>query len=79
MTWKVYTTRACPWCRRAKAWLKSKGLPFVEIDVSRDDALVDEMRRVSGQCGVPVVTDGRALLIGFDEARFDGLAGSRPR
>jgi glutaredoxin 3 len=33
---KVYTTRICPYCIRAKALLAKRGVPYVEIDVSND-------------------------------------------
>ena len=36
---EVYTTTACPYCVRAKALLKHKGVPFTEIDVTDDDEL----------------------------------------
>ena len=40
---EVYTTAYCPYCTRAKALLKSKGVTFEEIDVSADDALREKM------------------------------------
>jgi len=33
---KVYSTRICPYCVRAKALLKKRDVPFEEIDVSDD-------------------------------------------
>ena len=33
---KVYTTRICPYCIRAKALLAKRGVPYVEVDVSND-------------------------------------------
>ena len=30
----VYSTMFCPYCHRAKALLKSKGVEFTEIDVN---------------------------------------------
>jgi glutaredoxin 3 len=33
---RVYTTRICPYCDRAKALLKKRGVPYEEVDVSGD-------------------------------------------
>ena len=44
----VYSTMFCPYCHRAKALLKSKGVEFTEIDVMMDPAKREEMTRLSG-------------------------------
>jgi len=63
----VYTTDYCPYCVRAKALLKHKGVPFEEIDVGADDALRDKMVAESGRRTVPqIFIDGRPIG-GFDE------------
>lgn len=33
----IYTTRICPYCVRAKALLRKKGVSYEEIDVTNDD------------------------------------------
>jgi glutaredoxin len=33
----VYTTPTCPWCHRAKEFLRKRGVEFQEIDVSDID------------------------------------------
>ena len=32
---KVYTTESCPWCVKAKNYLKSKGVEFTELKCTR--------------------------------------------
>ena len=76
---KVYTTPTCPWCKQAKAFLKAAGVPFEEVDVSKDRALVAELQAVSGQLGVPVITDGATTIIGFDKPGLQRLAAARGR
>ena len=73
MAVKVYTTPTCPWCRQAKGLLESKGVRYEEVDVTKDRRLVEELQAVSGQLGVPVVTDGKTVVIGFDKARLEQL------
>jgi len=69
----VYTTPTCSYCRQAKEFLSQRGVKFTEYDVSRDKAAADEMIRKSGQMGVPVITVGDQVVVGFDRARLEQL------
>ncbi|MBI4153250.1 glutathione S-transferase N-terminal domain-containing protein [Candidatus Woesearchaeota archaeon] len=69
---KVYTTSTCPWCVRAKEFLKMKNIKFTEINVGEDEKGRNEMLEKSGQMGVPVIEiekEGRepVIIIGFDK------------
>ena len=70
----MYTTPTCPWCKEAKAFLEAKGVVFQEVDVSKDRKLVEELHKVSGQLGVPLTTDGKTFVIGFDVAALGKFA-----
>jgi glutaredoxin-like YruB-family protein len=71
----VFTTPTCPWCIRAKSYLRSRGVTFREVDVARDRAAARDLVRRTGQMGVPVVEiDGRPI-VGFDQAKIDRLLG----
>lgn len=72
---KVYSTPSCPWCVRAKAYLEENGIPFTDVDVSKDVAAAREMVRISGQMGVPVITIDGNVVVGFDKKRIDELLG----
>ncbi len=73
----VFTTPSCPWCRRAKAYLRERQVPFREVDVSRDAAAARDLIRRTGQMGVPVIQiDGRPI-VGFDRLQIDRLLGLR--
>lgn len=69
----VYSTPTCPWCARAKAYLKELGVDYDEKDVSVDVAAAREMVRLSGQMGVPVISIDGNIVIGFDKRRIDEL------
>jgi len=58
---EVYSSLWCPFCSRAKALLKRKGVAYEEIDVDRDPNLRQQMmRRAGGQRTVPqIFIDGR--------------------
>ncbi len=58
----LYTRWLCSWCQDAKHYLQMRGIAFEEVDVGRDRAADEEMKRLSGQRYVPVfVMDGRVL------------------
>lgn len=67
---EVYTTSFCPYCIRAKALLKSKGVAFEEIDVSGDAALREKMIEMSGgRRTVPEIFINGKIIGGYDELR----------
>lgn len=67
----VYSTPTCPYCQAAKRYLASRGIPFEDIDVSRNRAAAIEMIRKSGQQGVPVLDINGEIIVGFDRPRID--------
>ena len=71
----VFTTPTCPWCTRAKSYLRSRGVKFREVDVARDQAAARDLMRRTGQMGVPVVEIDGKPIVGFDQARIDSLLG----
>ena len=71
----VFTTPTCPWCTRAKSYLRSRGVKFREVDVARDQAAARDLVRRTGQMGVPVVEIDGKPIVGFDQAKIDRLLG----
>ena len=67
---KVYSTATCPWCIRAKQFLKENNIDFQNIDVSSDQQAVDELMQKSGQMGVPVLDIEGEIIVGFDKERI---------
>jgi glutaredoxin-like YruB-family protein len=73
----IFTTPSCSFCRSAKAYLRQKGVPFKDVDVSRDSSAARDMVRRSGQQGVPVLDIGGKVIVGFDRPKIDRLLGLR--
>lgn len=69
----VYSTDTCPWCKRAKDYLRGKGVDFKEVNVGVDRNGAMEMVKKSGQQGVPVLDIDGHIIIGFDQGRIDSL------
>ncbi len=40
----LYCTAWCPGCRRARTWLKDRGIQYVEVDITRDRAAAEKVR-----------------------------------
>lgn len=72
----LYSTTACSSCVRAKQLLDRSGLPFVEINASRDRAGRERLVELTGRMTFPQVTVGDTVIGGFQELT-DALAGGR--
>ncbi|MFA5147442.1 MAG: glutaredoxin domain-containing protein [Candidatus Omnitrophota bacterium] len=71
----VYSTSTCPFCIRAKQFLKDNNVVFEDIDVSEDPEKAQEMMRRSGQMGVPVIDIEGDIIVGFDKERIKEALG----
>ena len=72
---KVYSTSTCPWCIRVKQFLKENNVVFEDYDVGIDQSKADEMVKVSGQMGVPVLDIEGEIIVGFDKDRIKQFLG----
>lgn len=68
---KVYSTNSCPWCVKAKNYLKSVNIEFEDLNVQEDMVARDEMISKSKQMGVPVLDVNGTIIIGFDKSAID--------
>lgn len=71
----IYSTPTCHFCQLTKEFLKEKGIGYSEHNVATDLEKRQEMIQKSGQMGVPVITIGNELIVGFDKERLASLLG----
>jgi glutaredoxin 3 len=65
---KMYTTQVCPFCVRAKALLKQRGVQQIEeIRVDLDPAQRDAMIELTGRRTVPQIFIGATHVGGCDD------------
>jgi glutaredoxin 3 len=64
---KMYSTRFCPYCIRAKTLLESKGVAYTDIAVDADPQLRREMMSLSGRRTVPQIWIDDLHVGGFDD------------
>lgn len=64
----VYSKDYCPYCVRAKALLKERGIPFDEEMVDQwEPEQVRELYARSGMRTVPQIFHGEKLIGGYDQ------------
>lgn len=72
----IYTAACCPYCTRAVALLRRKGVCFEEIDVTMHPGLRAEMREKAGGCNsVPQIWIGDQHVGGCDALHALDAAG----
>ena len=72
---KVYTTSDCPWCKKTKAYLDSKGAEYINVDVQTDLEGRREFLSLSKQQSLPLVNINGNLVMGFDKNEIDKYLG----
>ena len=73
----VFTSPACHWCKVTKRYLADKGLTYREVDVIADRKGRQDMVRMTGQSGVPVIRVGEHAMVGWDPDEFERLLSGR--
>ena len=67
-TVKMYTTLVCPYCQRAKALLKQRGVASIEeIRIDTDPVALEDMLRITGRRTVPQIFIGQTHVGGCDD------------
>ena len=67
---KMYTTPLCKYCKVAKDFFISKGIAFIEIDITKDQQAMKEMIKKSRQMMVPVFDINGQILVGFNQVKI---------
>ena len=77
---KMYTTQVCPYCIRAKALLKQRGVTEIEeIRIDVNTAEREAMMALTGRRTVPQIFIGSTHVGGFDDlAALDQSGGLLP-
>lgn len=75
MSITIYSTPTCPFCIMAKNFFKKNNIAYTEKNVAADQEAAQEMIKISGQMGVPVIEIGEEIIIGFDEQKIKKILG----
>ena len=66
----IYSTPSCHFCHAAKDFFTEHQVEFTDYNVASDLPKRQEMIEKTGQMGVPVITVGEEIIVGFDEPRL---------
>lgn len=77
----IYGASWCGPCHQAQAYLKKKGVPFVEYDIEQDSSKAREMQAKLAKAGmrggsIPVLDVRGRILVGFDPRAVDQALGT---
>lgn len=77
---KMFTTQVCPFCVRAKALLKQRGVAAIEeVRIDLDPVQRDHMMKLTGRRTVPQIFIGDTHVGGCDElVALDQAGGLMP-
>lgn len=67
---ELYTTRWCSWCKKAKAFFRSRGIVFVEYDIEKDKAAAQRKDQMDSRQGVPFAVINGEGIHGYDEEAY---------
>lgn len=69
---KIFTAAWCGYCKKAKAHLASRRVPFEEVDIEASERGRSEFSQIGGR-GVPVILVGNQRMDGFDAQGLDAM------
>jgi glutaredoxin 3 len=71
----VFTAPSCPWCNRVKQYLRKNDITFKNIDISKNAHAARDIKRKTGQMGVPVTLINNRPVVGFNKQMLNRLLG----
>jgi len=67
----LYTTSWCPYCRKARDYLQSRGIDFIEYDIEKDKDAAIRKKQLDNRGGVPfAIINGRSIS-GFSASAYE--------
>jgi mycoredoxin len=69
----LFATEWCPVCKKARKYFESHGIDYLEYDVEKSDAGMQEYKKISNSRGVPLVYYNGAYVLGFNENKIQRL------
>lgn len=70
----VYSLPMCPQCDRTKDMMDLLDIPYLEVDLSKDDQARRDVKDLYGFMSAPVVVTADDAWSGFDPKRIKELA-----
>jgi glutaredoxin len=69
----LYSVPKCAQCELARAYLRKRGVPFSDVDVSeKNPEAQQEMKKKVGELAVPTLSVGGKIMKGYMESLLEG-------
>jgi len=66
----LYSTSWCPYCKKARAYLKKNAIAFKEYDIEKDLVAKRNYNKAGGR-GVPFMVKGDNYVAGFSAEKYN--------
>lgn len=67
----LYANAWCPYCAKARTYLKSRGIDYTEFDVEADEASARKRDQINPKRSVPTFLIDQIVVVGFDANRLE--------
>ncbi len=68
---ELYTTSWCSYCKKAKAYFRSKGIAFTEYNIEKDKAAQKRMRSLTKSRAVPFAVINGQQIQGYSTSAYE--------
>ena len=72
---KIYTTDYCPYCKKAKKLLDTKGIKYEEINLTNDPDMRSKLVETTGRNTVPQIYINGKHIGGYTDLERDEMSG----
>mgnify|MGYP001463981132 CR=1 FL=1 len=71
----VYSTNTCVWCNAVMKYFKSKGIDAEKVMLDDEPELRQQLLDKTGAMTVPITTDGKDYVVGYNIGKLAKLIG----
>ena len=75
---ELYVTSWCTYCKKARAFFKSRGIPFTEYDIEKDKVAARRKQQLDKRGGVPFALINGTPVHGFFKAAYERALRGKP-
>lgn len=75
---ELYVTSWCPYCKKAEAFFRAQGIPFIAYDVEKDSAAARRKEELDSGNGVPFAIINGQKIHGFSEQAYREALKKKP-
>jgi len=75
---ELFTTSWCPYCKQARSFFQSRGIPFTEYDIEKDPKAALRKRQLDAREGVPLAVINGQPIHGYSELAYRKALGEKP-